>query len=366
MNRIEHVDTYYTILSSMQKKFDKYARKHGLIAQSMSEFEQWKKEMRVLLSDLLGMDKFEPCQPQVTCVSSKVLEDGMRRDNIILKVEEDVYMPFYIFYPEEKNQLYIIDGAVKKLACALALHGHSGGGKESIVGRKEIPAISDAIYKFNYDYGYELAKRGYVAICPDARGFGERREVAYQKDEESAYLNGACFQLSHMAEPLGMTVIGMLTYDLKCLLDYIEKREDLDTSKLLCVGFSGGGMQALMLAALDDRIKECIISGYMYGYKDSLLTLNGNCNCNYVPHLWEHVDMGDIGALLAPRKVAIQSCKEDHLNGPRGMINAVEQVDIMRNAYKLYQKENCLLHDIREGGHCFHPEIFDVFLKEQK
>ena len=130
------------------------------------------------------------------------------------------------------------------------------------------------------------------------------------------------------------------------------------------VGFSGGGMQTLWLSALDDRIGFCAISGYMYGYLDSLLKLNGNCSCNYVPGLWLHADMGDIGALIAPRPVMIQSCREDHLNGERGLSNVLEQVEIMREAYRLFGLEDRILHDVREGDHCWHGEPLEAFMEK--
>lgn len=51
--------------------------------------------------------------------------------------------------------------------------------------------------------------------------------------------------------------------------------------ELGCVGFSGGGMQTLYLAAPDERVRWALISGYLYGVRDALLTLNNNCSCNY-------------------------------------------------------------------------------------
>ena len=42
----------------------------------------------------------------------------------------------------------------------------------------------------------------------------------------------------------------------------------------------------------------------------------GNCSCNYVPHLFEHVDMGDVGALIAPRPLLVETGTHDDLNGP--------------------------------------------------
>lgn len=47
---------------------------------------------------------------------------------------------------------------------------------------------------YHYDYGMQLAKRGYVAICPDCRGFGERRDEALQKGtDEKSFLTSTCF-----------------------------------------------------------------------------------------------------------------------------------------------------------------------------
>jgi hypothetical protein len=74
--------------------------------------------------------------------------------------------------------------------------------------------------------------------------------------------------------------------------------------------------------------------------------------------------MGDIGSLIAPRNLMIQSCREDHLNGPRGLDNVYEQVDIIRKIYSLYGTADLPVHDICEGGHRWHDEhLVDVLLK---
>jgi hypothetical protein len=58
----------------------------------------------------------------------------------------------------------------------------------------------------------------------------------------------------------------------------------------------------------------------------------------------------------------IQSCREDHLNGPRGLENVYEQVDIIRSAYSLYGRKDLPVHDICEGGHCWHDEHLEEVL----
>jgi hypothetical protein len=132
-----------------------------------------------------------------------------------------------------------------------------------------------------------------------------------------------------------------------------------------CIGLSGGGLQTLYLSALDERVACAVISGYFYGVDDSLLYLSDNCDCNYVPRLWEYVDMGDLGALIAPRPLLIESARQDPLNGPRGIDNVIEQVDITRRAYDLLGAGDKIAHDMFDGGHTWHGTLAMAWLEEK-
>lgn len=353
MNRTIEITKYYTCRDHLAERFLKES-KNRFSAKSKEEYDLWKESTRELLRNLIGLNKMERCLLKPEILEQVELDHGILREKVIIQVEPEVFMPFYILIPPN-----ITKGEMK---CFIALPGHSGAGKYSVAGCYDIPVVADKIKEYNYDYGMQLAKLGYVVFCPDIRGFGERREEALQNDSEYAFVHSSCFHLAHMAEPLGQTVVGMNTWDMMRLLDYIEERNEWGNKLVGCLGFSGGGMLTLWLAALDERINLAVISGYMYGYKESLLDLNGNCSCNYVPHLWEHVDMGDIGALLAPRPVMIQSCREDHLNGVRGLDNVYEQVEIMKKAYQVFEAESNLYHDICEGGHYWHENSLSEFL----
>lgn len=348
------ISQFYTCEGQLIKRMKEKGRKNRFCAETLTEYENWKQETRELLKNLIGLQNMENCPLNPRCLERVEIEDGIIREKILLQVEPEVYMPVYVLIPQKRGK--------EKPECFLAPPGHQGAGKYSVAGVREIPAVADKIELFHYDYGLMMAKLGYAVLCPDCRGFGERREAALQGEEENEFLNSTCFHLAHMAEPLGMTVIGMCTWDLMRLIDYVKERGEWDEESIGCVGFSGGGMQTLWLAALDDRIKTVIISGYLYGYSDSLLRMNGNCSCNYVPHLWEHVDMGDIGALLAPRPLMVQSARSDHLNGYRGMDNVLEQLEVIRMAYGLFGKEKEIYHDVWDGGHCFHGENLEKFL----
>lgn len=384
MDRTLEVPKFYGSLAGMQRKFDKYSRQDAFQGDTVAEFTAWQQQARETLKDLLGWKYMEDCPLNPVVEERIIRKDGIVREKVIIQVEPDTYMPMYILIPAKyadaeqgvrnaqnganvqsdnnEGNTAKADGANRKPHCFIAFPGHMGAGKYSIAGCDDIEAVRKAIERFNYDYGVQLARRGIVAICPDCRGFGERRDEALQSATEKNFLNSTCFHLSHMAEALGETVAGMCAWDASRLIDYVYERGEWNTDTLGVVGFSGGGMQTLYGAAIDERVKQVIISGYFYGFKDSLLLLNGNCNCNYVPHLWEHFDIGDLGAMIAPRPLAIQSCKGDHLNGPRGLDNVTEQIDITRKGYQLHKREEYLYHDVREGEHCWHEEVLDIAL----
>jgi hypothetical protein len=141
------------------------------------------------------------------------------------------------------------------------------------------------------------------------------------------------------------------------LATYALSRPETQGQKLGCIGLSGGGLQTLYLAALDDRVACAVISGYFHGVDDSLLHLAGHCDCNYVPHLWEAADMGDIGALIAPTPLLIESARQDPLNGPRGMDNVLEQYAVTEAAYRLAGAADRLRHDTFDGGHMWHGTL---------
>lgn len=341
---------YYDSLKAMKRKYDLLSRKEAFSGSTKEEWISWKEQMKKRLWDLLGMDHMESCDLCPIEEETVVLENGITRKKVRIQTEPDVWMPFFELIPPERDQ---------KREIFLALAGHGGAGKYGVAGCREIPVMRQAIERHHYDYGMKLAEMGYTVFCPDPRGFGERREAARQSDREEDFLNGCCYELAHMAEPLGMTVAGMQTWDLMRLLDYVQMRADIGEctmENLGCVGFSGGGMQTLWLTALDDRIRRALTSGYLYGVKDSLLELNQNCSCNYVPGLWQVLDMGDLASMAAPRPFIVQTGLSDGLNGKRGAVNADEQMETVRRAYRLFDAENVLIHHHYPGGHQFHYE----------
>lgn len=344
--RTVHIETYYEDEPALRARLKREGRKAAFTGKTPADFEAWRVATRARLYDVLGLSLMDRAPIEVRELSRVQVAGGIVRTHALLQVERDVWMPFYLLEPARPK---LDERGLKR--CYICPHGHQGAGAASIAGVAGVPAVDDAIRKFNYDYGLRLARMGYVTVCPDARGWGYRRDWKGQGDDENSFLRGTCLNQARMAEPLGLTVAGLNAWDNMRLIDYLEARGDIAMDDLGCFGFSGGGYMTLYLAALDPRVRKAFVSGYLYGVDDSLLHLNGNCGCNYTPGLWRLLDMGDIASLIAPRPLLVQSCEEDHLNGVRGLANVDEQLDIVRDAYELLGCGEGLRHEVCPGGH---------------
>lgn len=344
--RTVHIDTYYEDELALRERLKREGRSAAFKGTTPEDFETWQVATRVRLFDLLGLSIMDRVSIEARELDRVQIAGGIVRTHAMLQVERDVWMPFYLLEPQSPK----LDARGRK-CCYICPHGHQGAGAASVAGVTGVPAVDDAVRKFNYDYGLRLARMGYVTVCPDARGWGYRRDWKGQGDGENSFLRGTCLNQARMAEPLGLTVAGLNVWDNMRLIDYLEARGDIAMDDLGCFGFSGGGYMTLYLAALDPRVRKAFVSGYLYGVDDSLLHLNGNCSCNYTPGLWRLLDMGDIASLIAPRPLLVQSCEEDHLNGSRGLKNVDEQLKIVRDAYKLLGRRDALRHEVCPGGH---------------
>ena len=390
IKELPDISQIYPTLPSILRKYERYGRKDYFRGQSAEELMAWQMRSRVTLRTLLGLEKMDMCalNPEIdevvalskagstevrecaavkACVNERVSavpsSDVILRYHILLRTEPDITLSAYLLVPGEANA---------ETPVILCPPGHNGAGKYTVAGVTGYRAIEESVAKYNYDFGWQLAKLGYVCFCPDIRGFGERREILDDTWELPLAMKGDCYWLAHMGEPIGIPVLGMLSWDLMRCVDFLQEYTMTKDGKLrhltdgahtdseatcwnperiIAFGFSGGAMQSLYLSALDERIHATFLSGYMYGFRDSLLQMNRNCSCNYVPHLMEHFDMGDIASLIAPRRLMIQSCRKDRLAGARGLTNVQEQVDIIRANYAITGNTENVQQDIEDGPH---------------
>ena len=102
----------------------------------------------------------------------------------------------------------------------------------------------------------ELAQKDFIAVAIDGRYHGERGKPAdYNAAIAQAFTDGK----SH---PLYYDTV----WDMQRLLDYLDTRSDVDPQRIGMIGFSKGGIETWMTAAIDDRIAVAVptISGHAF------------------------------------------------------------------------------------------------------
>ncbi|MFM7315933.1 MAG: alpha/beta hydrolase family protein, partial [bacterium] len=110
-----------------------------------------------------------------------------------------------------------------------------------------------------------LAKRGFVVLCHDPVGQGERSQFWNSENKRSKY-NLGCGEhavLGSALELLGMSLARYRIWDAMRAIDALLTLPEVDSSRIGCVGNSGGGTLTSYTTALDDRIKAAAIGCYI-------------------------------------------------------------------------------------------------------
>ncbi|MBM3832532.1 MAG: abhydrolase domain-containing 18 [Verrucomicrobia bacterium] len=98
----------------------------------------------------------------------------------------------------------------------------------------------------------ELAKKDFAAVSIDGRYHGERSRSGRGNDE---YLEAIVrrYRTGQERPFLYDTV-----WDVLRLIDYLETRDDVDAKRIGVIGFSKGGMETYLAAAVDSRIAVAV------------------------------------------------------------------------------------------------------------
>ncbi len=335
---------YYTMLDYYLKLFDSGKREFAFHAENLAEYAVWKKALRERLADISGLDRCIPCEPLHQHVSTETVE-GFTAEYHTLQTEPGVVMPYYLLRPEDNAGMV----PAGKRPALIVPHGHGGAKRQVLIHQSRF--IREAL------------EDGFIVACPDERGSGERREFPEQGDEAAQARSNSHRELSQLGLNFGRTVIGGAVWDLMRLADRLLDEPEA-SGFLACAGMSGGGQQTLWFSAMDDRVSAAVTSGYFYGVRDALMELPQNCACNYVPHFFETADMGELGALIAPRPFFVESGADDPLSGKRRVANVTEQLDVTRAAYRLFGAEDRVRHSVHDGGHEWRGDGMREFLRQ--
>jgi dienelactone hydrolase len=307
-------------------------------------FEPYRGRVRDRLDDLLGE------WPAPVPLDVEVLEredaGSYTRERIVFDSEATMSVPAYLLVPHERTA---------PGPAVLAIHGH-GAGKSMVCGidrgRDDLRA---EIAEYHGDYAHQLACRGFVVLAPDLRGFGERLDWNPPDRYE-------CDWNLVSATMAGVNPLMQNVWDLRCSLDVLAQHPLVDPRRMGAVGLSYGGTGTLFLAAVDDRVKAAVVSGYFSSWAAAHRVPWNMCGSQVLPGLLGRLEHVDLGALVAPRALLVETGTEDPIFP---VAAARESFAALARVYEHFGAGDRLAHDVFEAGHRWHGEQAYPFLERE-
>ncbi|MEZ0539278.1 alpha/beta hydrolase family protein [Fibrella arboris] len=149
--------------------------------------------------------------------------DGLRQEHFTYAAEKTQRVPGILLKPDDQRRRPVV----------VVLHG-TGGTKEG-----------------QWSVLKTLTNQGFIAIAIDGRYHGER-----QTGTGSAQYVAAMLQTYRTGQE--HPFLYDTVWDVLRLIDYLETRPDVDASRIGVIGFSKGGMETYLAAAVDPRIAVAV------------------------------------------------------------------------------------------------------------
>jgi len=162
--------------------------------------------------------------------------------------------------------------------------------------------------------GINLARQGYVAFAYDMVGYNDTLQTEHR-------FSSPAYQL------WSFTPLGLQLWNSMRALDFVESLPEVDSRRIAVTGASGGGTQAFLLAAVDDRVRAAAPVNMVS------FIMQGGCVCENAPGLRIGTSNVEIAAMMAPRPMLLVSATGDWTrNVPR------EEYPAIRSIYELYKQ----------------------------
>jgi cephalosporin-C deacetylase-like acetyl esterase len=217
---------------------DELRRERWSRVRSEADLLELRAELRKSVLQMIGGLPTEKSDlhPTITGVVPGV---GIHIEKLIYQSLPNFYVTALVFVPENGEKIH---------PAVLVPAGHSPDGK--------------AHYQ---DLCQRLALRGYLVISWDPVGQGERSQFWDAKMKRSRYnlICGEHAVMGNLAYLAGANLARWEIWDGMRAVDYLLTRADVDPNRIGVTGTSGGGFQAALLGALDERIKVIIPSCYI-------------------------------------------------------------------------------------------------------
>jgi len=247
----------------------------------------------------LKLDGYEVPPLDMQLISS-IKQDSYTIHTLVFQSLPGVYVPASLYVPKGKGPFPAI----------LNSHGHWPPGRRSEIVQRT---------------AHMLASSGYVCLCIDAMGSGERGRE-HQHEYHGANLGSALLNL-------GTPLMGMQLLENSRAIDLLCGLPEVDPERIGATGASGGGNQTMWLAAMDPRVKAAVPVVSVGTFRAYIM--NSNCVCELHPNGLLHFEEGQLLQTMAPKAIKIITALRDG----NGAFNAQQMLKSFRIAKRAYVQQ---------------------------
>ncbi|MEV5319061.1 dienelactone hydrolase family protein [Streptomyces sp. NPDC052687] len=315
------------------------------------DFPGWRRAARAVVEEhlLVGRQDGTPYAPEFGEPAAG--DDGVTREPVTVSLTRWARVGGALLTPHGRGPFPAV----------LLLHDHGSRfdiGKEKLVRPRDDEARRASAAQWarrcygGRFVGDELARRGYVVLCLDAPGWGDRGPLAYTGQQALA---------AHFFQ-LGSSLAGLMAREDARAAGFLAGLDRVDARRVAAVGFSMGGYRAWQTAALSDDIAAAASVCWMTGLKEMLVPGNNALrgqSAYYLLHpgLARFLDIPDVASIAAPRPMLFFHGARDRLFTADGVRVAYDRLRAVWRSCGA--AERLLLRTWPDAGHVFDERMQD-------
>lgn len=304
---------------------------------SLGTWPDVRKELEGTVLETLGALPKERADLQVKVIDEQS-SGGITRQQVNYFIDEWTRVSAWMFIPDGKDDLPAILCCHRRVAC----------GKNEPAGLDGEKALA---------FAQRYARLGYVTMAPDCILAGDRRPHGLDAFDSKT------FYKDHPK----MSLLGKMLADHIHAVDALVDTRRVDPARIGVIGHGLGGVNALLLAAFDERVQVCVASSAFTRFADDkhvtrwtsdggarlLPKLAEAIEAKEYPFDWEHVL-----ALIAPNPTLVLAALNDpdHPNSK----SAEKAVKRAQHVYKLLGASSALDLFHHYDGEALTSDILEV------
>ena len=254
---------------------------------------------------------------------------GYTIKNIAFQTRPGIYATANLYIPDGKG----------KFPGVIVMMGHSLEGR---------------LYDKYQSVGITLALNGYLSLCIDPWGAGERTTIhgVFEDHGDENNLGAALINI-------GESLMGIQITDNIRGVDLLSSLPYVDLENIGATGSSGGGNQTMWLTAMDERIKAAVpvvSAGTFEAY-----VMGSPCICEVLTDGLTFTEEAAVLALIAPRAIKMCNHQQDDIAAfkPREMLRSYKNAEPV---FKMLGAENNIAYDTFNLTHGYWTEDREVML----